>query len=200
MKQDFILASNNQKKLVEMREILSKLGYNVISQREAGCDFEVEETGTSFAENAYLKASAVTAFTGKPAIADDSGLVVDALNGAPGIYSARYGGDACHSDAERYTLLLQNMEGEEQRTARFVSSIVCTFPNGDIVQAEGVCEGTIRTVPAGNGGFGYDPIFQPEGMSVSMAELTSEEKHAISHRGNAIREFQERLTVYYADK
>ncbi len=200
MKQAFILASNNPKKLVEMREILSQLGYDVLSQRDAGCNFEVEETGTSFAENAYLKASAVTAFTGKPAIADDSGLVVDALDGAPGIYSARYGGDACHSDVARYTLLLQNMKGKENRTARFVSSIVCTFPNGDVVRAEGVCEGMIRTEPAGSGGFGYDPIFQPDGMTCSMAELSSAEKHAISHRGNAIREFQERLTEYYADK
>ena len=200
MKQDFILASNNKKKLVEMREILSKMGYILCSQREAGCDFEVEENGTTFAENAYLKASAVTAFTGKPAIADDSGLVVDALDGSPGIYSARYGGDACASDVERYELLLRNMEGKANRSARFVSSIVCTFPNGDVIRAEGTCEGSIRTVPAGDGGFGYDPIFQPEGMEVSMAELTSEEKHAISHRGNAIREFQERLIEYYADK
>ncbi|MGI6012933.1 MAG: RdgB/HAM1 family non-canonical purine NTP pyrophosphatase [Oscillospiraceae bacterium] len=200
MKQEFILASNNQKKLVEMREILSQMGYTVISQREAGCHFEVEETGTTFAENAYLKASAVTAFTGKPAIADDSGLVVDALDGAPGIYSARYGGDTCRSDVERYALLLRNMEGKENRAARFVSSIACTFPNGDVVRAEGVCQGAIRTAPAGDGGFGYDPIFQPEGMEISMAELTNEEKHAISHRGNAIREFQERLTEYYADK
>ena len=200
MKQDFILASNNKKKLVEMREILSKMGYVLCSQREAGCDFEVEENGTTFAENAYLKASAVTAFTGKPAIADDSGLVVDALDGSPGIYSARYGGDACASDVERYELLLRNMEGKANRSARFVSSIVCTFPNGDVIRAEGTCEGSIRTVPAGDGGFGYDPIFQPEGMEVSMAELTSEEKHAISHRGNAIREFQERLIEYYADK
>lgn len=200
MKQDFILASNNKKKLVEMREILSKMGYVLCSQREAGCNFEVEENGTTFAENAYLKASAVTAFTGKPAIADDSGLVVDALDGAPGIYSARYGGDACASDIERYELLLRNMEGKANRSARFVSSIVCTFPNGDVIRAEGTCEGSIRTAPAGDGGFGYDPIFQPDGMEVSMAELTSEEKHVISHRGNAIREFQERLIEYYADK
>lgn len=200
MKQDFILASNNKKKLVEMREILSKMGYSLCSQREAGCDFEVEENGITFAENAYLKASAVTAHTGCPAIADDSGLVVDALDGAPGIYSARYGGDACASDVERYELLLRNMEGKVNRSARFVSSIVCTFPNGDVIRAEGSCEGSIRTTPAGDGGFGYDPIFQPEGMDVSMAELTSEEKHAISHRGNAIREFQERLIEYYADK
>jgi len=200
MKQDFILASNNKKKLAELREILSAMGYGLCSQREAGCAFEVEENGTTFAENAYLKASAVTAFTGKPAIADDSGLVVDALDGAPGVYSARYGGDACGSDAERYELLLRNMEGKENRAARFVCSIACTFPNGDVLRAEGTCEGSIRTAPSGDGGFGYDPIFQPDGMDVSMAELTSEEKHAISHRGNAIREFQERLIEYYADK
>ena len=143
-----ILASNNAKKLRELKAILSDMGVELCSQREAGCDFEVEETGTTFAENAYLKAAAVVEATGVAAIADDSGLMVDALNGEPGVYSARYapgGHDA--SDKEKYEYLLKKLEGVKDRDAKFVSSICCIFPNGDIIRCEGECAGKILLSP-----------------------------------------------------
>lgn len=195
-----ILASNNAKKIIELRELLADMGVEVLSQREAGCVFEVDETGTTFEENAYLKAKAVTDYTGLPAVADDSGLAVDALGGAPGVYSARFGGAECRSDEDRLNLLLKKMEAEEQRTARFVSCIACTFPNGDILRARGECEGAILRAPRGSGGFGYDPIFLPEGSEQSMAEMAAEEKNRISHRGKALEIFKRELREYYADK
>lgn len=195
-----ILASNNKKKLIEMQTLLSELGIDVVSQRDAGCDFEVEETGETFEENAYLKASAVTAATGEIAIADDSGLMVDALDGAPGVYSARFTGNHEDTDEQRYLFLLEKLQGEENRAAKFVSSICCTFPNGDILRARGECRGSIAHAPSGNGGFGYDPVFIPENYEQTMAELGAEVKNRIAHRGRAIRAFQEELRNYYADK
>lgn len=197
---EFILASNNAKKLKEMRHILSEMGFSVISQREAGCDFEVDETGTTFAENAYLKAKAVTEATGKAAVADDSGLMVDALGGEPGIYSARYTGNHNDTDEQRVQFLLHKLGDEKNRRAKFVSSVCCTFPNGDEIRAEGECPGEILFAPRGENGFGYDPIFKPEGFEKSMAELTPDEKNAISHRGRALEIFKEELRRYYADK
>ncbi len=194
---EWILASNNEKKLKELREILGDMGITVRSQREAGCNFEVDETGETFAENARLKAEAVTRATGKAAIADDSGLCVEALDGRPGVHSARYGPPGA-TDAEKYTLLLKELRGKENRRARFVSSICCTFPNGDVLTAEGVCEGEILPAPRGSGGFGYDPVFLVSGLGRSMAELTPEEKNAVSHRGNALRLFRQRLEEYLA--
>ena len=195
-----ILASNNKKKLVEMQTLLSELGIDVVSQRDAGCDFEVEETGETFEENAYLKASAVTAATGEIAIADDSGLMVDALDGAPGVYSARFTGNHEDTDEQRYLYLLEKLQSEENRAAKFVSCICCTFPNGDILRARGECHGTIARAPSGSGGFGYDPVFVPENYEQTMAELGAEVKNRIAHRGRAIRAFQEELRNYYADK
>ena len=195
-----ILASNNKKKLVEMQTLLSELGIDVVSQRDAGCDFEVDETGETFEENAYLKASAVTAATGEIAIADDSGLMVDALDGAPGVYSARFTGNHEDTDEQRYLYLLEKLQGEENRAAKFVSSICCTFPNGDILRARGECHGTIAHAPSGSGGFGYDPVFVPENYEQTMAELGAEVKNRHAHRGRAIRAFQEELRNYYADK
>lgn len=192
-----ILASNNAKKLKEMRDILSSFGLEVLSQSEAGLELEVEETGTTFEENATLKAQAAVDALKLPAISDDSGLEVSALSGAPGIYSARYGGDLCHSDEERYRYLLAQMEGVEDRSARFYTSIVCIFPNGDKVVSHGVCAGEILHAPRGEGGFGYDPIFLPEGATKSMAEHTAAEKNAISHRGKALMDFREKLTAYF---
>ena len=153
-----VLASKNKKKLVEMNDILSQLGIEVCSEAEAGVDVEVEETGTTFEENSLLKARAVMEASGLPAIADDSGLCVDALGGAPGVYSARYGGEGL-DDIQRYRLLLENMRGQMPRTARFVSVITCCFPNGDVISARGECPGTIAFAPMGEGGFGYDPVF-----------------------------------------
>jgi len=195
-----ILASNNKGKLREMRELLAGLGIEILSQREAGFDIEVEETGTTFEENSYLKASAITAISGMPAVADDSGLMVDYLGGEPGVYSARYTGNQEDSDIDRYMFLLKKMEGVENRRAKFVSAVCCTFPNGDIIRTRGECHGNILQCPVGEHGFGYDPIFGPDGCPGSMAELTDEEKNAISHRGKAVREFIEKLRDYYADK
>ena len=138
-----VLASKNPKKLVEMNEILSHLGIEVCSEAEAGVDVEVEETGTTFEENSLLKAEAVMKASGMPAIADDSGLCVDALNGAPGVYSARYGGPEL-DDTGRYRLLLENMRGQTPRTAKFVSVITCCFPNGDVISARGLPVGFVR--------------------------------------------------------
>lgn len=150
----FVMASNNGGKLREIREILSDMDIEVISQREAGCEVSAQETGTTFEENAYIKAIMATTLLGLPAIADDSGLCVDALDGAPGIYSARYGNGEAKTDMERMELLLKNMEDKTDRAARFVSCVCCTFPNGDVITARGECEGTITREPRGENGFG----------------------------------------------
>lgn len=189
-----VLASQNQKKLKEMGEILSQLGVEVCLQAEAGINVDVEETGTTFEENSLLKAKAVMEASGMPAIADDSGLCVDALGGAPGVYSARYGGEGL-DDVARYRLLLENMKGMP-RSARFVSVITCCFPNGDVITARGECPGTIAFAPMGEGGFGYDPVFFIPGLKKTFAQLTAEEKNAISHRGKALESFKAELEMY----
>lgn len=188
-----ILASNNKNKLREFKELMRGMDVELISQREAGCCFEVEETGTTFEENAYLKAAAVTAATGCIAIADDSGLVVDALNGEPGVYSARYGPGHDASDSDRYNYLLNKLGNEPQRSARFVCCICCTLPDGGRITSRGECEGEILRAPSGTNGFGYDPVFHPLGQHGSMAELTPDEKNAISHRGKALREYMKKF-------
>ena len=196
-----ILASNNAHKLEEFRAIFADMGIEIIPQSAAGCHFEVDETGETFEENAYLKAIAVTRATGQPAVADDSGLMVDALGGAPGVHSARYTGRHEDSDAARYTLLLHNLGDRTDRTARFVSCICCTFPNGDVLRARGTCEGRIATYMKGENGFGYDAMFIAEGYDITMAEMTHEQKNEISHRGRALREFARVLKEYCnADK
>lgn len=193
-----ILASNNKKKLLELQAILENTGIEVISQRDAGCDFEVDENSDTFAGNAYLKAIAVTQATGEAAISDDSGLCVDALNGEPGVRSARYTGNHEDTDQQRNMLLLKKMENMELRTARFVSSICCTLPNGDIIRAEGTCEGEILREERGEFGFGYDPLFLVAGTGKSMAELSPEEKNRVSHRAVALEKFKEELRKYNA--
>ena len=190
-----VLASKNKKKLVEMNDILSHLGIEVCSEAEAGVDVEVEETGTTFEENSLLKAKAVMEASGLPAIADDSGLCVDALGGAPGVYSARSGGPGL-DDVGRYQLLLENMKGQMPRTARFVSVITCCFPNGDVLSARGECEGTIAFAPMGEGGFGYDPVFFVPELKKTFSQLTPDETNAISHRGKALKAFQGKLEEY----
>ena len=190
-----VLASKNKKKLVEMNDILSRLGVEVCSEAEAGVDVEVEETGTTFEENSRLKAEAVMRESGMPAIADDSGLCVDALGGAPGVYSARYGGEGL-DDVGRYRLLLENMRGQMPRTAKFVSVITCCFPNGDVISARGECPGTIAFAPMGEGGFGYDPVFVLPKLKKTFAQLSPEEKNAVSHRGKALEAFKVKLEEY----
>ena len=190
-----VLASKNVKKLKEMNEILSGMGVEVCLQADAGVDVDVEETGTTFEENSLLKAKAVMEASGLPAIADDSGLCVDALNGAPGVYSARYGGEGL-DDAGRYRMLLANMPKGQPRTAKFVSVITCCFPNGDVLAARGECPGTIAFAPMGEGGFGYDPVFFLPKLKKTFAQLSPEEKNAISHRGKALESFQAKLEEY----
>ena len=187
-----VLASKNPKKMKEMNEILSGMGVEVCLQSDVGIDIDVEETGTTFEENSLLKARAVMEASGLPAIADDSGLCVDALNGAPGVYSARYGGPEL-DDAGRYRLLLENMRGAGSRAAHFTSAIACVFPNGDAIEAEGICPGTIAFAPQGDGGFGYDPVFFLPQLRKTYAQLTAEEKAAVSHRGKALRLMKEEL-------
>ena len=190
-----VLASKNEKKLREMDEILSGMGIEVCLQSDAGIDVDVEETGTTFEENSMLKAKAVMEASGLPAVADDSGLCVDALNGAPGVYSARYGGEGL-DDTARYKLLLASMPRGAARTAKFVSVITCCFPNGDVLTARGECPGTIAFAPMGEGGFGYDPVFFQPKLKKTFAQLSAEEKNAVSHRGKALEEFAEKLAEY----
>ncbi|MBQ3533384.1 MAG: RdgB/HAM1 family non-canonical purine NTP pyrophosphatase [Oscillospiraceae bacterium] len=193
-----VLASKNKGKLKEMQAILADLGVEVVLQADLGIDVDVEETGTTFAENSMLKAKAVMEASGLPAIADDSGLCVDWLQGAPGVYSARYGG--VETDEDRYRLLLQNMRGALNRAAHFHTAIVCCFPNGDVLEAEGDCFGTVAYAPAGDGGFGYDPIFFVPELRKTFSQLTAEEKNAISHRGVALRDFAAKLKDYLKEK
>lgn len=188
----FLIASKNKKKLNEMQRILSPLGIEVVSESDSGYTFpEVEENGTTFAENAKIKALSAMKTTGLPAVADDSGLCIDALNGAPGIYSARFSGDH-NDDANNQKVfdLLKDIP-DDKRTARFVCSICCVFPNGDEIVANGVCEGKIGYTLIGENGFGYDPLFMVGDKS--FAQLSNEEKDKISHRGNAMREFTQKL-------
>ncbi|MCI8553696.1 MAG: XTP/dITP diphosphatase [Clostridiales bacterium] len=192
-----IVATHNSKKLRELERILAPLGIEPVTGEMAGIPLdEVEETGTTFEENAFLKAEAACRQTGLPAVADDSGLAVDALDGRPGVYSARYAGEGA-SDADRICKLLTELEGvpEERRTARFVCAVCCVFPDGRTVTARGECPGVIGAEPRGNDGFGYDPIFVVEGGR-TYAELTAAEKDAISHRGNALRQFAARLAEH----
>jgi XTP/dITP diphosphohydrolase len=183
-----ILASNNKNKLREVKQILEPLGYEIISQSEAGVNIEVEETGSSFEENAFLKAEAVYKLCRKAVIADDSGLEVDALNKAPGIYSARY----CEgTDSDRCRKLLKNLEGIADRTARFVCTICCIDESGKAETVRGECEGSIGFEPKGENGFGYDPVFMRGDKS--FAELSSDEKNKISHRANALSKLKELL-------
>jgi XTP/dITP diphosphohydrolase len=187
-----VLASNNPGKLRELNTILSALGLEVISQREAGLNLDVEETGTTFEENSLLKAQAACQASGMIAIADDSGLEVDALNGAPGVYSARYGTPDL-DDQGRTALLLKNMEGKEERACRFVSVVTCCFPDGRVLVARGTCEGQVAENPRGDNGFGYDPIFYVPEPKKTFAQLSDEEKNARSHRGRALQKLAELL-------
>lgn len=191
----FVLASNNAGKIREMRELLSDLHVEVISQKEAGFFDDVEETGTTFAENAEIKARAAHEALGMGIIADDSGLVVDALHGEPGVYSARYTGNHEDSDEDRYRFLLKKLEGAEDRSARFVCAICCILPDGKMITSSGTCEGDILYSPQGSGGFGYDPVFRPEGFKQSMAEL-GDVKQTISHRSRALEQLKVRLEEY----
>ena len=194
----FVLATLNPKKLKEMSAILGELGVEVVSEADIGVEIEVEEAGETFAENSLLKAKAVMEATKLPAIADASGLCVAALNGGPGVYSARFGGEGL-DDKGRYTLLLEMLRGQTDRAAHFHTSIVCAFPNGDELVCEGECPGTIAFAPMGENGFGYDPVFFVPDKRKTFAQLSAEEKAEISHRGKALRAFKETLKNYLAE-
>lgn len=190
----FIIATNNAKKLVELERILAPLGINAVSQKEAGISLgEVEENGSTFKENSYIKAEAACRKTGLPAIADDSGICVDHLDGAPGIYSARFAGEEA-TDNDRNDLLLKKLDGVAERGAHYTCAITCVFPNGDSISVEGKCFGEIATEPDGKHGFGYDPIFLYEGKS--FGNYSDEEKDRVSHRGIALRMMKKELKKY----
>ncbi|MBR6524229.1 MAG: XTP/dITP diphosphatase [Clostridia bacterium] len=185
-----LAATGNKGKIREFSQILTPLGFETISPKDIGLDIDPEETGETFAENAKIKAVAFMQASKMPVIADDSGLMVDFLDGAPGVYSARY---ADGSDADRCKKLLENMKGAENRTARFVSSVCMVFPDGKTIEAEGACEGVITRSPIGENGFGYDPVFYIPSMGKTIAEMSADEKNAISHRGKALRLLAEKL-------
>ncbi len=191
----FLVASHNKKKLKELEEILKPLGFNVVcpSDIDGGIP-EPEENGKTFEENALIKARSACENSGLPSIADDSGLMVDALNGEPGIYSARYAGTG--NDDDNNALLLKNLQNvpDDKRTARFVSCIACVFPDGREFTVIGFCEGTILRAPKGTGGFGYDPLFQTK--YGCFGELSPEEKNKISHRANSAAKFKEEIKNY----
>lgn len=197
-KAEIVLASGNRGKLAELRQLLPDW-VRVRAADEAGVTLP-EETGTTFAENALLKARAAAAQTGLIAIADDSGLEVDILEGAPGVRSARFAAEQA-TDSENNALLLQRLHGiaPEQRTARFRSVVAAVIPGGIELAAEGAIEGRIVEISRGSGGFGYDSLFQPTGYSQTMAELTMDEKNRISHRGQALRKVAGQLVPLLRD-
>jgi len=189
---ELIIASNNNNKLSEIKAILGDSFDNVISMSEAGIETDIEENGNTFLENAIIKARTVAKLTGKVSLGDDSGLVVDALDGAPGVYSARYGG--AHGDYDiNNALLLKNMEGVKNRVAKFVTVMVMYFPDGNYIFAEGEATGYILEEKKGNEGFGYDPVFHSDELKMSFAEASKEQKNAVSHRAKALRNL---LKVY----
>ena len=198
-----VLASKNKHKLVEIGQITKKFDMELVLESDLGVDIDVEETGTTFEENSFLKANAVMQATGLPALADDSGIAVDALNGEPGIYSARYGFDDTLDDAGRVQLLLKNMENvpDGQRQAKFVCVITLVTPDGKTIQARGEVHGEVLREVRGEGGFGYDPIFYYPPFGKTLAQVAPEEKNQVSHRAKALQVFYEKLKeAGYADK
>lgn len=195
MSMKVVLASKNKHKLEEISKITEKFDIELVLESELGVDIDVEETGKTFEENSFLKANAVMKATGLPALADDSGIAVDALNGEPGIYSARYGFDDTLDDWGRLQLLLKNTEHvpDGQRQAQFVCVITLVIPGGEVIQARGEVHGELLRAPAGEGGFGYDPIFYYPPYGKSLAEVSAEEKNRVSHRANALKVFYEKL-------
>ena len=198
-----VLASKNQHKLVEIKQITDKFDMELVLQSELGVDIDVEENGTTFEENSFIKAESVMKATGLPALADDSGICVDALNGEPGIYSARYGFDESLDDWGRLQLLLKNTENvpDGQRQAKFVAVITMVTPEGQVIQVRGEIHGELLRAPVGENGFGYDPIFYYPPYGKSTAEMSPEEKNQVSHRANALKVFYDKLKeAGYADK
>ena len=193
----YALATANPGKIKEMQMLLYVLGIEIATREELDISIEIDETGSTFFENARLKAEAICKLSGLPSIADDSGLLVDALGDKPGVYSSSFGGNDLTA-AERCDYLLTEMQDiheMEQRRAKFVCTIVCVFPDGELLTAGGECPGFITKTSCGLNGFGYDPVFLPDGMDKTMAELTPDEKNKISHRGKALRSFSGLLKI-----
>ncbi len=182
---DLIIASNNQNKINEIKKVLGKYFNNIFSLKDKNIDIEIEETGTTFEENALIKSQTICKLTGIASLGDDSGLVVKALNGAPGIYSARYSGEDCDSKKNN-ALLLKNMLGVEDRSAHFQTCMALSLPSGKDFITNGITQGRILTEEIGNNGFGYDPIFFSNELNKSFAEASMEEKNKVSHRGKAL--------------
>lgn len=184
---DLVLATRNAKKVEELKTLLADLPIRILSLRDFPEAPETPETGTTFAENAELKARAAALATGRPALADDSGLEVDALGGEPGVYSNRFAGPTA-TDRDRYMRVLELMDGvpEDKRTARFRAAVAVARPDGETIVVEGTCEGRIALEPRGEHGFGYDPVFYLPELGKTMAELRPDEKNRISHRGKAM--------------
>ena len=193
-----VAASKNRHKIEEIEAITKKYGMDVISRSEAGVpdSLEIEEDGETFEENSLKKALGILTVCGKPTIADDSGLMVDCLDGAPGVWSARFAGETA-SDEENNRKLVELLKDvpEEQRAAKFVSVITLVFPDGETLVARGECRGRMILEPAGDNGFGYDPLFVPEGHDRTFAQLTPEEKNRISHRARALKELERQLNA-----
>lgn len=189
---DIIFASNNQGKVREVCAMLEDTNIKIHSLSDLELHIDVVEDGNSFLENALIKATTIAGLIRRPVLADDSGLEVDALGGAPGIYSARYGGKDL-KDEERMALLLSELEEvpEEKRTARFVCAMALVMPDGNNYVTRGVCEGTITHAPQGDGGFGYDPCFRPRGFSDTFGVISAETKNSISHRRIALQKMKE---------
>lgn len=194
MEQKIVFATGNEGKMREVRLILQDLGFPVLSMKEAGVSLDIEENGTTFAENAMIKAREVWEKTGGIVLADDSGLVVDYLGGEPGVYSARYLGEDTSYEIKNQAIIDRLADAkEEERTARFVSVIAAVLPDGSELVTEGTVEGLIAHEPAGNGGFGYDPIFYLPEYGVTSAEIPIEKKNEISHRGKALEAMKIKL-------
>ena len=189
-----VLASKNPHKLVEISKITEKIGYELVLESDVGVDIDVEETGSTFEENSFKKANEIMKLCGRITLADDSGLEVDYLDGAPGVYSARFAGED-GNDAKNNEKLLKLLDGAapEARTARFVSVITMVYPDGTVLTARGECPGRILEAPAGENGFGYDPLFVPDGCDVTFAQLGAEEKNRISHRAKALEKLEDLL-------
>ena len=192
-----VFATGNQGKLREVKKILADLNVDIVSMKEEGIQIDVDENGTTFAENAQIKATAIGTHTDAIVLADDSGLVIDALNGEPGIYSARYLGEDTSYRIKNQNLI-DRLEGvpHEKRTARFVCAIAAALPDGTVLHTEGTIEGIIGYEERGENGFGYDPIFYVPKLGKTTAELTDDEKNAISHRGSALEKMKVLLREY----
>ena len=190
-----VAATQNRHKIEEIEAITKEFDINIVSRQEAGVpDIEIVEDGTTFEENSYKKAFEIMKLTGMPSVADDSGLAVDALDGAPGVYSARFAGTDGDDEANKKKLLeVMKDIPIEKRTARFVSVITLVFPDGKTIVCRGECEGHIMFEESGSNGFGYDPLFRPEGYEVSFGQLPAEEKNRISHRAKALILLREKL-------